>query len=833
MGDRANQKGEFMKQQFSVKADNKLMMMLSSGVYKDKVLAVIRELGSNAIDAVTEHGGEVSIKLKTINNIHMLIISDTGCGLEPQQVIDLMSTYGNSTKRDNNKVNGKFGIGSKSPFAYSDEFFIKSNKNGKSYYFKCYKDNQGIPFIEFLKEEETTEPSGLTFSIEVKTKDLKSFILDIVGFTITQETSTPVTGVIDLQVLEADINISSWNNKFPDNYLHNIKWRIKPSLTTLPDNQKLLNLEKYKIGFEKQISGIAINGKMEYSVNWRFLDSVLNKLYDEKQQNIYNKVFIKDYIGAINLGKILIKIGSMVYESPFDMKIPFMDKIIIKMNPKDITVTSSREDIVHSEQNRKKFIEQVTKYNEYLKAKFNPQKSIIDQINDHDSAISKFFRAIGESDVSQHDKLNKDICFQFEDDRNFLLSLNISESEHSNNERKMDIIFHNRANFRILYEFDKTWNGRTPMAVNNQTFQITSKHNIVVCMFPRQSVDIQKILDNFQLSKKNTIILFSNSRDLKDIMAAKKFHKYLSLLDTFKNKVYLINKENRKQFARTRNGIKSQASGSIINGAKYYDFEVKKIRDNKLYDYKVTAQETSEPDNSKHTIYAFIHRNMIHLVTDFTCTPDMTPMRKSAGKMINSYKMRFLSPFADKLQLCLFSSRKNALNYFKKHPEIKVNFYKDVSKFILSELVSDDKYKYVRHAITVLLKNEKKLSTKDVYQALGGAPLFVLAARDLLGFDTETMLESVSVAKLLLDYVVDSRCRSVYISQIDKLVNDADLYQKITYLIDFEKNIDEIFEWKYCKNEHAESWNLYKEVKINKNPDMQKFDIFKKSFVKE
>ena len=55
-----------MKYQYKIKADTNLMKLLSTGIYKHKEFAVIRELSTNALDAVNDNDGVVELEIKNI-----------------------------------------------------------------------------------------------------------------------------------------------------------------------------------------------------------------------------------------------------------------------------------------------------------------------------------------------------------------------------------------------------------------------------------------------------------------------------------------------------------------------------------------------------------------------------------------------------------------------------------------------------------------------------------------------------------------------------------------------------------------------------------------------
>ena len=109
-------------QEFTIKANGKAFRALISTLYENKIQSIVREIWSNALDAHVEAGcADVpfSVTFPTMLN-PVFIVRDYGVSLEHDQVMRLYTTVFESTKEDTNDATGKFGLGSKSPFAYTD-----------------------------------------------------------------------------------------------------------------------------------------------------------------------------------------------------------------------------------------------------------------------------------------------------------------------------------------------------------------------------------------------------------------------------------------------------------------------------------------------------------------------------------------------------------------------------------------------------------------------------------------------------------------------------------------------------------------------------------------
>lgn len=165
-------------QSFKIATTAKVFEILSSLVYSDPIKAIIRELGTNALDAHVEASRNKPFKLHLPNNFDSTFkIRDFGTGLSRGDIENLYSTYFDSDKTESNKQTGCFGIGSKSPFAYTDNFTVISYFFGKRFEYIAYKQKDGVPAITFISETETKDPNGLEVSFPVKEEDFARFKL--------------------------------------------------------------------------------------------------------------------------------------------------------------------------------------------------------------------------------------------------------------------------------------------------------------------------------------------------------------------------------------------------------------------------------------------------------------------------------------------------------------------------------------------------------------------------------------------------------------------------------------------------------------------------------
>lgn len=162
---------------FSIKATAKSFEILSSGLYSDKILAIVRELSCNAYDSHVAAGkADTPIEIKLPNYLDSTFyVRDYGVGMSHEDVMQLYTTYFESTKTASNDFIGQLGLGSKSPFSYVSTFIVESWFKGIQRTYTCYKDESGLPAIALLNEQETTECNGMKISIAVKKVDTEKF----------------------------------------------------------------------------------------------------------------------------------------------------------------------------------------------------------------------------------------------------------------------------------------------------------------------------------------------------------------------------------------------------------------------------------------------------------------------------------------------------------------------------------------------------------------------------------------------------------------------------------------------------------------------------------
>jgi len=160
---------------------NMLMQMLSKNLYSDGIGSSIRETASNALDSHRRAGVDKPIVvsfIKTKEHNYEFTVEDFGLGLDADDVEQIISKYGKSTKRESNVELGMFGLGFKAPLAYSSSFYFICRKDGVERKYMMYEGDD-YNKIDLLYEQKTKEGNGVKIIIPSKYEDRWEFIKKI------------------------------------------------------------------------------------------------------------------------------------------------------------------------------------------------------------------------------------------------------------------------------------------------------------------------------------------------------------------------------------------------------------------------------------------------------------------------------------------------------------------------------------------------------------------------------------------------------------------------------------------------------------------------------
>ena len=266
--------------------------VLRNSLYSNKILAVLREYTINGVDSHVEAGcPERPIEVTLPSRLSLeLKIRDFGLGLSESDIQDVYAFYGESTKRKSNSLIGQLGLGSKSAFAYGDNFVINSFVDGVKTTYNAYIDPSQIGQIAKLASCKTSEANGVEIVIPVKPVDCDNFVSTARELFKYFAIKPVVKGVAQFNYEKTEVLYSGdgWRLTSSENsYSHssvaimgNIAYKISPSSLKLSEDiedealiEKLLS--NCNIELDVQIGDLDIAASRE---GLQYTDKTINSL---------------------------------------------------------------------------------------------------------------------------------------------------------------------------------------------------------------------------------------------------------------------------------------------------------------------------------------------------------------------------------------------------------------------------------------------------------------------------------------------------------------------------------------------------------------------------
>lgn len=181
-----------------VSDDASFLHTLSATLYSDQKGAVVREVLCNAWDS-HKSAGRTNVPVEVTINHESMSFKDNGFGIPPgQEMLTIYGTYGKSTKRNDGLLTGGFGLGSKAPWAYADQFTVISSHKGTRSIYNLSKSSAEvggkpsiIPIASFPTEEE-----GLTVTIPIKGADFHTFKSLVAKFALYGDMNVRLNGTL-------------------------------------------------------------------------------------------------------------------------------------------------------------------------------------------------------------------------------------------------------------------------------------------------------------------------------------------------------------------------------------------------------------------------------------------------------------------------------------------------------------------------------------------------------------------------------------------------------------------------------------------------------------
>lgn len=166
---------------FGISDDPAFFQILSSALYKEPTRAMVRETICNGWDAHIDSGRADRPLTITIDD-EKLVIRDYGKGIPHDLIGPIYGIYGASTKKNDGRQTGGFGLGCKSPFAYTDHFEVVSFHEGVRTIYNMSKssaEKMGKPSIVPIASFPTDE-SGIQVTIELTNSEHEHLLMSLV-----------------------------------------------------------------------------------------------------------------------------------------------------------------------------------------------------------------------------------------------------------------------------------------------------------------------------------------------------------------------------------------------------------------------------------------------------------------------------------------------------------------------------------------------------------------------------------------------------------------------------------------------------------------------------
>lgn len=164
--------------QFTIDMNEKAFRLLSSTLYSNKIGSIVREVSTNARDSHIAAGkNDLPIEIHMPDALEPYFsVRDFGTGMSDSTIRNVMSSYFKSTKDQSNNEAGGFGLGSKTPFAYTDSFTIESKFDGMCIVYSAIIMN-GLPQLtELTRYPVDVSETGVVITVPVDSSgDYNSF----------------------------------------------------------------------------------------------------------------------------------------------------------------------------------------------------------------------------------------------------------------------------------------------------------------------------------------------------------------------------------------------------------------------------------------------------------------------------------------------------------------------------------------------------------------------------------------------------------------------------------------------------------------------------------
>ena len=362
------------KAEFKIDESNtKVVKLMADTLYKDKVSSVFREILSNSIDAqlLTKSKNPLEVTFRFYKDDIYIDFRDYGPGIDPDKIVEIYCTFFNSSKSDTNKQIGGYGLGCKSPISLTSSYDVFNYYNGKRYHYNIHLNDKHEMLIEKKDVTDTNEDNGIKVSIkffnrkEVNDKNIdtykyfKNYFKELiccspipikVKFISNDKEEKSVEGIISNNKVRITnrlifVDYRPYYELFSNYHVAN----FYNNEYTLEGIGKFSIREKGYITIADSVYAIRIlNGFIPYEVTHLIEESEIKEKYTYTSSNILSP----------NLGKSKNTFKTVAYglipgNSSSINPISSFGSLYIMSNIGDLSLTTSREDIIDNDENRK------------------------------------------------------------------------------------------------------------------------------------------------------------------------------------------------------------------------------------------------------------------------------------------------------------------------------------------------------------------------------------------------------------------------------------------------------------------------------------------------
>lgn len=187
---------------YGIAVNAKMFDILFSGIYQHKIAAIVREITTNAYDSHVAAGrSDTPFRVTIPNSMHPYFeVEDFGVGMDFETAKNVYTMMGESTKLNSNDEAGAWGLGCKTPFAYTSQFTVRMRKDGVERVAICFMDEDGGPRMDFINTVSTTEPNGVKITVPVLEDHIDEF-RDEASFYLSFFPTKPIVVGSDFQLL--------------------------------------------------------------------------------------------------------------------------------------------------------------------------------------------------------------------------------------------------------------------------------------------------------------------------------------------------------------------------------------------------------------------------------------------------------------------------------------------------------------------------------------------------------------------------------------------------------------------------------------------------------